>query len=175
MAPMLRRSSEHLLHFTDRGRALPPVSPDYREVRESQVTLGIAEPTLLGLQALVRLAEHNSELWAHIDGGVEAIGDSSLNFEATFARKFIANGLQRYPTSGGLDSAVAYLPAAGVDLGLEESTLDHVWERLNQPAGGIKPGHGWIFDRSSWTPSSSLMGVGFARIGARSQAEGILD
>ncbi|WP_350271262.1 hypothetical protein AAFP32_07365 [Brevibacterium sp. CBA3109] len=175
MAPMLRRSSQRLLHLTEQGTALPPVSSDYWEVSESQVTLGIAGPTLLGLQALVRLSEHTSGLWAHIDGGVEALGDSCSAFEATFSRTFIANGLQRYPTSGGLDSAVAYLPAAGAGLGLDESTLDHVWDRLSQPAGGIKPGHGWIFDQTSWTPSTSLMGVGFARIGAKAQADGVLD
>ncbi|SMX70271.1 hypothetical protein BAURA63_02504 [Brevibacterium aurantiacum] len=175
MAPMLRRSSARLLHRTERGTALPPVSSDYWEVSESQVTLGTAGPTLLGLQALVDLAEHTDGLWAHIDGGVEALGDSCAAYEATFARTFIANGLQRYPTSGGLDSAVAYLPAAGAGLGLDASTLDHVWDRLSQPAGGIKPGHGWIFDQTSWTPSTSLMGLGFARIGARVQAEGILD
>lgn len=175
MAPMLRRSSLRLLHLTEQGTVLPPVSPDYWEVSESQVTIGIAGPTLLGLQALVRLADHNSELWAHIDGGVEALGQSCTAFEETFSRTFVANGLQRYPTSGGLDSAVAYLPAAGADLGLGESTLDHVWDRLRQPGGGVKPGHGWIFDQASWTPSTSLMGLGFARIGATVQAEQILD
>lgn len=175
MAPMLRLSSERILSFTELGRALPPASSDYWEVRESRVTLGVAGPTLLGLQALVRLAEHNSELWGHIDGGVEAIGASALAFESTFARTFVANGLQRYPTSGGLDSAVAFLPAGGAGLGLDASTLDHVWNRLSQPAGGIKPGHGWIFDRSSWTPSTSLMGLAFARLGAKAQAESILD
>lgn len=175
MAPMLRRSSQSLLHLTEQGTMLPPVSSDYWEVSESQVTLGTAGPTLLGLQALVRLAEHTNGLWAHIDGGVEALGDSCTAFEATFSRTFIANGLQRYPTSGGLDSAVAYLPATGAGLGLGESTLDHVWDRLSQPAGGIKPGHGWIFDHTSWTPSTSLMGVGFARTGATVQADGVLD
>lgn len=68
MAPMLRRSSARLLHRTERGTALPPVSSDYWEVSESQVTLGTAGPTLLGLQALVDLAEHTDGLWAHIDG-----------------------------------------------------------------------------------------------------------
>lgn len=175
MAPMLRRSSRRLLRLTEQGSMLPPVSSDYWEVSESQVTLGIAGPTLLGLQALVRLADRNNGLWTHIDGGVDALGESCLAYEETFARTFIANGLQRYPTSGGLDSAVAYLPAAGAGLGLDVPTLDHVWSRLLQPAGGIKPGHGWIFDRTSWTPSTSLMGVGFARLGASAQADGILD
>lgn len=175
MGPMLKRSSARLLRLTDRGTALPPVSSDYWEVTESQVTLGTAGPTLLGLQALKELSSHNDSLWTHVDGGAAAIADSALAFEATFSRTFIANGLQRYPTSGGLDSAVAYLPAAGAGLALGASTLDHVWEKLSQPAGGIKPGHGWIFDQSSWTPSTSLMALGFARLGARSQAEDILD
>ncbi|SMY03906.1 hypothetical protein BSP239C_03656 [Brevibacterium sp. 239c] len=175
MTPMLRRSSRRLLRLTKQGSALPPVSSDYWEVSESQVTLGTAGPTLLGLQALVRLAGHSSGMWGHIDGGVDALGESCAAYEATFSRTFIANGLQRYPTSGGLDSAVAYLPAAGAGLGLDESTLDHVWDRLSQPAGGIKPGHGWIFDQTSWTPSTSLMGLGFARIGARKQADEVLN
>ena len=90
--------------------------------------------------------------------------------------------MRRYPTAGGPDSAIAYLPAAGlvpnaVDAiyALGAELLGGVWDRLEQPAGGIKPGHGWIIDRSSWTPSTSLMGLGFARLGQTERAESILD
>ena len=63
--------------------------------------------------------------------------------------------MQRYPTSGGSDSAIAYLPAAGLVsnrsegiYALEPEVLAGVWDHLEQPAGGIKPGHGWISDRA---------------------------
>ena len=58
---------------------------------------------------------------------------------------------------------------------VDAESLSAVWAGLEQPAGGIKPGHGWINDRSSWTPSTSLMGLGFARLGVRDRAGQVLD
>ncbi|MGO3023787.1 MAG: hypothetical protein ACTIIH_11180 [Brevibacterium sp.] len=52
---LLRRTSRRLFDLTDRGRSLPPVGPDYWEVRESQVTLGLAGPTLVGMNSLTAL------------------------------------------------------------------------------------------------------------------------
>lgn len=198
MAPMITRSARRLLDHTRHGSILPPVTPDYWEVVESQVTLGTAGPTLIGFEALSSIAGADENLFDDVDGGAGAIWDGASTFASTFSRTFGANGLQRYPTSGGLDSAIAYLPAAGFGetgrggaderrttsgrthghgsaFTLEVGALDRVWDRLLQPAGGIKPGHGWIFDRSSWTPSTSLMGLGFARLGQRRRAEEIFD
>lgn len=198
MAPMIERSARRLLDHTRLGSILPPVTPDYWEVVESQVTLGTAGPTLIGFEALSTMAGADENLFDDVDGGAGAIWGSTATFAATFSRTFGANGLQRYPTSGGLDSAIAYLPAAGFGetgrggagdppatrgrthgngtaFTLEEGAMDRVWDSLLQPAGGIKPGHGWIFDRSSWTPSTSLMGLGYARLGQRGRAEEIFD
>lgn len=218
MMPMLKRSAQRLLTLTENGRALPPVTPDYWEVAESQVTLGIAGPTLIGLRSLQTLSADRPDLFAEaaeptgrgrdvdsaripldarmrgVDGGAERIRESAEAFAGTFMRTFGANGLQRYPTSGGFDSAIAYLPATGLGLSPAGSDLpavgpglgpgpgpvrlpdlERVWDRLEQPGGGIKPGHGWIFDHSSWTPSTSLMALGYARLGAHDRAGTVLD
>ncbi len=175
MAPLLVRSSDILTVRTAAGTRLPPPSSDYWEVVESRVTLGIAAPTLVGLHHLAELASRRPDLAKSLPGGAQAAVGAAQAFRGTFDRMFTATGLQRYPTTGGLDSAVAYLPATGVDVGIDAAVLDGVWKTLEQPAGGIRPGEGWHFDRASWTPSTSLMGLAYARVGARAQAEGILD
>ncbi len=179
---LLRRTSSRLIDLTARGRRLPPVGPDYWEVGESQVTLGLAGPTLVGMNSLTALTKADPGLWSRLGGGEADVRRAVEDYRATFARTFGANGMQRYPTSGGPDSAIAYLPAGGLVpdsadgiYALDPELLAGVWDRLEQPAGGIKPGHGWIIDRSSWTPSTSLMGLGFARLGLSDRAESVLD
>ncbi|WP_166825165.1 hypothetical protein [Brevibacterium limosum] len=164
---LLRRTSRRLFDLTAHGRSLPPVGPDYWEVGESQVTLGLAGPTLVGMNSLAVLTKADGQLWSRLGGRADTVRRAVDDYRDTFARTFGANGMQRYPSSGGSDSSVAYLPAAGLVpdaaegvYALEPDILAGVWDRLEQPAGGIKPGHGWISDRSSWTPSTSLMGLG---------------
>ncbi|WP_166971452.1 hypothetical protein [Brevibacterium atlanticum] len=190
---LLRLTSDRLIDHTGHGRSLPPAGPDYWEVVESRVTLGLAAPTLVGLGALAGLCTAAQELGDHLGEGADAVPEIAETFASTFARTFGANGLQRYPTSGGPDSAIAYLALSGAGAHdgstasatghgpradppvLESPMLAGVWDRLEQPAGGIKPGHGWIIDRSSWTPSTSLMGLGFARLGDVERGEAVLD
>ncbi|UVI37674.1 hypothetical protein [Brevibacterium spongiae] len=187
---LLRRTTRRLLDHTGRGETLPPVGPDYWEVAESQVTLGLAGPTLVGMDSLAALTAVDPGLWDRLGGGFGDVLPAVDAYAATFARTFGATGLQRYPTSGGCDSAAAFLPAAGLVpppgagpaagarasiYAIDADALVTVWDRLSQPAGGIKPGHGWIIDRSSWTPSTSLMALGFARLGMRDRAGQILD
>ena len=183
---LLRKTSRRLLDHTGSGRRLPPVGPDYWEVGESRVTLGLAGPTLIGMEALAALTKIDAGLWNRLGGGAEEIMRAADAYAATFARTFGSSGLQRYPTSGGFDSALAFLPAAGLVrtdgaanrervVEVDAESLSAVWAGLQQPAGGIKPGHGWINDRSSWTPSTSLMGLGFARLGVQDRAGQVLD
>lgn len=170
LEPMIERSALLLHELTGRGRTLPPVSPDYWEVGEGRITLGIAAPTLIGLRALTALTDA---------GAGDRLGERkgvAVAFTDTFARTFGAGGLQRYPSSGGFDSAAAYLPAAGMGPDLvDAAALDRMGERLRQPAGGIRPGAGWILDDASWTPSTSLLALGYARLGERARAEAVLD
>lgn len=187
---LLRKTSRRLLDLTGGGHRLPPVGPDYWEVGESQVTLGLAGPTLIGMDSLAALTKIDAGLWDRLGGGAVEVMQAADAYAATFARTFGSSGLQRYPTSGGFDSALAFLPAAGLVrtrrqtggaanrerlFEVEAESLSAVWEGLEQPAGGIKPGHGWISDQSSWTPSTSLMGLGFARLGVQDRAEQVLD
>ncbi|MCT1448772.1 hypothetical protein M3G43_16070 [Brevibacterium casei] len=170
LEPMIDRSAALLDELTGSGRTLPPVSPDYWEVGEGRITLGIAAPTLIGLRALTSLGDA---------GTAERLGERTAVAEAfteTFARTFGAGGLQRYPSSGGFDSAAAYLPASGMGPDLvDAAALDRMGERLRQPAGGIRPGTGWILDDASWTPSTSLLALGYARLGESARAEAVLD
>jgi hypothetical protein len=196
MDHLLARTADRLYELTDHGRSLPPAGPDYWEVGESRVTLGLAGPTLIGLDALAALSSRDANLADRLGGGADTIVTVADAYATTFARTFGANGMQRYPTSGGCDSAAAYLAlsateprngAAASEHGrsgaatrtrlyeLEAEVLGNVWDRLEQPAGGIKPGHGWLGDGTSWTPSTSLMGLGFARLGMVNRADAVLD
>ncbi|MBE8146279.1 hypothetical protein IOD13_06080 [Brevibacterium casei] len=62
----------------------------------------------------------------------------------------------------------------GPDL-VDAAALDRMVERSRRPAGGIRPGTGWILDDASWTPSTSLLALGYARLGERARAEAVLD
>ncbi|RAF76376.1 hypothetical protein DN546_31560, partial [Burkholderia multivorans] len=125
---------------------------------------------LIGLRALTSLGDA---------GTAERLGERTAVAEAfteTFARTFGAGGLQRYPSSGGFDSAAAYLPASGMGPDLVDAAArDGRGERRRQPASGIRPGTGWILDGASWTPSTSLLARGYARLGESARAEAVLD
>ena len=50
LAPLIERSTDHILDLTTDGTALPPASPDYWEKRTRKATLGTSAPLLMALQ-----------------------------------------------------------------------------------------------------------------------------
>ena len=151
------------LHTGTRGGAgLPPVSPDYWEVRERSVTLGIMAATLTGLRAGARLTGERS---AH---------DTAETFAELLDGTFGRTGHQRYRNGGGPDSALAFFDATGCHDVTRPEQLLSLRSSLARPGGGIAPGASWREDGVSWTPSTSLLGLGLARAGEREAASEML-
>ncbi|WP_394214554.1 hypothetical protein [Brachybacterium vulturis] len=162
LASLIRLSVGTLRRATRDGTAMPPVSPDYWEMREDSVTLWTMAATLTGLRAGARLTE---------DPEVQrAAATFTLLLEGTFGR----SGLQRYRGGGGADSARALLDATGCHGVVSTTQLAALERELARPGGGIAPGASWRADGVSWTPSTSLLGLALARTGEHGAASGIL-
>jgi hypothetical protein len=158
--PLIATSYRALRRATRDGHDLPPVSPDYWEVREHAVTLGLVAPTLAGLRAgdaLTGAAPSTSEPFTDL-------------VEQTFGR----TGWQRYRHWGGQDSALAMFDATGSQDLIGVDALADLRRSLARPAGGIAPGARWKNDGISWTPSTSLLALGLARAGDHDRARDLL-
>ena len=162
LAPLLTTSHMALLDATRDGTGLPPVSPDYWEVRERSVTLGIMTATLSGLRSAARLLQ------------TPAAREAAESFTTLLGRTFGAHGHQRYRRSGGADSARAFLDATGCHDVMPRELLLSLRTELARPAGGIAPGASWRQDGVSWTPSTSLLALALARAGEEQDAREIL-
>lgn len=131
-------------------------------MREGAATLWGAGATLAGLRAGAELtgstgAEESAQVFAHL-------------LEGTFGR----GGWQRYRDGGGADSALALFDATGLHDMIDPARLGELRSELSRPAGGIAPGAAWKQDGISWTPSTSLLGLGLARAGEHRTAREIL-
>lgn len=160
---LVTRSRDLLRAATGHGETLPPVSPDYWEVHERSVTLGIMAATLAGLRAAATLT------------GAAEDRAAAEAFTALLHEEFAPGGFQRYARRGGADSARALTAALGAADVIPTSALDALVTDLARPAGGIAPGARWRRDGISWTPSTSLLALGLARAGRREQAGALLD
>ena len=163
LSGLLDRSTAVLLRSTHDGTRLPPVSPDYWEVGERSVTLGIMASTLAGLRGS---AAHTGE---------ERTGDAAEAFADLTRRAFGPAGFQRYRRRGGADSARAFFAATGAVDVIDSAQLTALRRELVRPAGGIAPGAGWKQDGISWTPSTSLLALALARSGEGEQAAEVLE
>ncbi|HEX7350367.1 hypothetical protein [Brachybacterium sp.] len=161
-ALLITRSLSALHANTRGGTVLPPVSPDYWEVRERTVTLGIMASTLTGLRAGARLTG--------VASAQEAAETFTVLLEGTFGRA----GYQRHRGGGGADSALAFFDATGCHDVIAPQQLLALRRELAQPGGGIAPGAAWRQDGVSWTPSTSLLGLALARAGETAAAVEVL-
>lgn len=162
LAALIDTSQRVLLASTGGGEVMPPVSPDYWEVHERSVTLGIMAATLAGLQA-------GSDLTG--EGHARRATDS---FTTLLTGTFGAHGYQRHRRGGGADSALAFLDATGCHGIVPTGQLLSLREELARPAGGIAPGASWKDDGISWTPSTSLLALALARSGRPAEAGDLL-
>ncbi|APX35065.1 hypothetical protein BH708_18875 [Brachybacterium sp. P6-10-X1] len=159
---LISTSQRVLLASTGDGTVMPPVSPDYWEVHERSVTLGIMAATLAGLRAGAELT------------GQDRARRAAVAFESLLTETFGAHGYQRHRRGGGADSALAFLDATGCHDIAPTDRLLSLRQELARPAGGIAPGASWKADGISWTPSTSLLALAFARSGRTAEAEEIL-
>lgn len=149
---LARRCLTHLLALTADGTRLPPVTPDYWEVRQSRVSLGLVAPMLAGLHAAAGLgaALGNDALAARATRAAAAFGDL---VHARFGPSY-----QRHGDRGGRDAATAMLMPPFVD---EHPGVVAAWEDYQRgarrPAGGLSPGTSWWQHGESWTPETALV------------------
>ncbi|MGV8967123.1 MAG: glycoside hydrolase family 15 [Cellulomonas sp.] len=161
LRPMIDRSTTHLLAETDRRGTLPRASSDFWEVGEADLTLGIAAPTLSGLEAA---AELNREL-DRPRSAAEAAARAA-NLRAAIIDKF-GPRFARYTDGANRDAATAFLlppfqPTAvpgAIDAWRSSA------QEMARPAGGLAPGAGWKKDGISWTPQTSLYALSAASVG----------
>lgn len=155
------------------GDRLPPASPDYWEVDEHTVTLGVVAPLLAGM---TQVTPYVRRALPELSGDLrKALPRIRSRVEQTFG----ATGYQRYVGRGGADTGVAFLgpayvpePLAGV-----EAAIAAAPSRLRQPAGGLTPGESWKDDGVSWTPETAAFALAQARrpaTGAWSDAPSLL-
>ncbi len=162
LAQLVTTSLSALHHGTAGGTALPPASPDYWEVTERSTTLWGMGAALAGLRAGAAIT------------GTAGAADSADVFAHLFAQTFGRGGYQRYRDGGGADSALALFDATGGRGIVEPERLLALRHQLARPGGGIAPGAAWKEDGVSWTPSTSLLGLGLARAGERRAAREVL-
>lgn len=101
LAPLISTSQQTLLEVTRAGERMPPVSPDYWEVRERSVTLGIMASTLAGLRG------------AHTITGEDRAQGAADALTVLLTSTFGTHQYQRYRRGGGADSARAFFDATG--------------------------------------------------------------
>lgn len=156
VAAVLARSRSHLLWLTAGPDRLPPVSPDYWEVAERRLTLGVAAPVLLGLEAAAALEA--AGLLAPEEG--RSVGDTGRRAAQVRAavESAFAPGWGRHAGDDDVDAAIAFvLPPFTEPLAGALPVRERAVARMRRPAGGVAPGSGWRRDGVSWTPETALM------------------
>lgn len=178
LAPLVVRSTHRLLHRLDARTGLPAPSPDYWEVNEQALTLGIAATSLMGLEAATALTGEGvltERDWkaAGVDPGDLPALTSALRGRVIeeFGPDFVRHA------GGVVDAAGTFLlpPYLGCAVpGADRARRDAVPAML-RPAGGVAPGAGWRSDGVSWTPETGLQAVAAASGGDVEEARGWLD
>ena len=167
VVPMMERSLALALASIDTPDHLPPVSPDYWEVRETRLTLGVAAPLLAGLHGAVAAFGALGDV-----AGRDAALRGADRLAAAIHRRFGADGYPRHLGGGDRCTSVAFLmppyvpdsPSAVLD------AFDLARTELQRPAGGLAPGAGWKRDGISWTPETATFAMAAAGSGREDYA-----
>jgi glucoamylase len=173
LTPLATRSAARLLAQVDAVTGLPQPSPDYWEVSEDRLTLGIAATSMVGLEWAAWLRHEGvvaDEAWRSV--GVDPDG---LERQARALREALVGAFgPEFPrhVGGRPDAAVTFLlppfTACAVP-GAEEARRAAV-PQMRRPAGGVAPGAGWRSDGISWTPQTGLMALAAASGGHEAEA-----
>ncbi|HWL37537.1 MAG TPA: hypothetical protein VNQ77_15235 [Frankiaceae bacterium] len=166
-ATLLDRSARRL----ESRAGLPPPSSDYWEVRERRLTLGIAAPTLAGLDA----AAHVYAMTGH-GARAEEVRHAADRTATAIERVYGP----RYPRHLGgeeVDAAVTFLlpPFQRRTVAGAAEAAHHAPKRMRRTAGGVAPGEGWKQDGVSWTPETALFALVAATAGDDKRARHWLD
>lgn len=165
---LARHCAEELLSAVE-GRDLPPVGPDYWERPERALTLGVAAPVLVGLEA----AAAQLPTLAH-PILARRCGEAAARVAAAIERDFGAAGYARSVEGGPRDAAVTFLlppyrDPATVTPALRRA-LAAATREMGRGNGGLAPGGGWKRDGVAWTPETLLAARAEAGLGERAAA-----
>ncbi len=175
--PLIDRCVANLLRHTESGTRLPEPSPDYWEVREREVTLGLVGPMLAGLRSATSLYRAAPDAAGAGQTQADRIRVVADRFEAVVHAAFGPGGYQRYRDHGGPDASVTFLMppfTSAPHAGVTEAWLAYQ-VAARRPAGGLAPGAGWRQDGVSWTPEVGLVAYTAAASGHRRIAVDWLD
>lgn len=162
LKPLIILSTVRILDQVDPVTAFPAQSPDYWEVPEDELTLGVAATSANGLDWAVWMTEQG---WLSDNdwrlAGTEA---PELQSQAVAMRQAVVDAFgPDYPRTvdGRVDAALTFLmpPLARCSYPGAPSALEAGMVEMLRPAGGIAPGAGWKSDGVSWTPETALLGL----------------
>lgn len=175
LIPVLARSAAYLLTLTDTEDGLPLAGPDYWEVAEDTVTLGLAAPVLLGLEAVASVAGSGSD---HLDGldptTVTAVRERVPRLRSAIEDGF-APGWGRHLGGDDVDAAIALvLPPFTAEFPGAQQVREGAVEAMVRLGGGVAPGSGWRDDGVSWTPETALLAWSAVALGRWEEAERLL-
>lgn len=172
LTPLLARSAVACALRTAGGTALPPVSSDYWELRETDVTLGTAAVALIGLESahelysMLGLHDNARRYWL-----------AATSYREVVRREFAPRGYGRYRSHADMDTAVTFL-LPPFSQTIDDDVLD-AWQRartsMRRPGGGLAPGAAWPADGVSWTPETAMFALTGAASGRAADAAAELD
>jgi GH15 family glucan-1,4-alpha-glucosidase len=172
LRPLITRSCATLARSLDE-RGLPPISPDYWEVRTTKLTLGIAAPVLTGLSSGVPLLRRMRQ--GHL---ADETDRAAGRLNSAVLRRFGDSGFPRELGGTAPDASVALLcpPYSRAPVDAEvRAALTRAQAAMRRPAGGLAPGADWPADGVSWTPQTALFALANASVGDKAGAESLLD
>ena len=155
LAPLIERSTTHILSLTKDGTALPPASPDYWEKRTRKATLGTSAPLLIALHGA-------GDLLALLDepGRARTAATAATDFDAVVKEAF-GPTFPREKGGSAVDTAVAFLLPPFTQT--PDDAVLAAWRAapssMARAGGGLAPGAGWKQDGISWTPTTTVFAM----------------
>lgn len=158
LAPLIERSTTHILSLTKDGAALPPASPDYWEKRTRKATLGTSAPLLMALHGAEDLLILLDEP-ARAQSAAMAATRFDVKVKDAFGPSF-----PREKGGSAVDTAVAFLlpPFAATTDDDVLAAFRAAPATMARAGGGLAPGASWKQDGISWTPTTSVFAMAAA-------------